>query len=67
VQLVEELNTATMTLPFNTKKDETERHDDDDVPCAAEMEHMLLSITIARAACSQGRVSRGQCDSAVAG
>ena len=30
VQLVEELNTATMTLPFNTKEDETERHDDDE-------------------------------------
>jgi hypothetical protein len=34
VQLVEELNTATMTVPFNTKEDETERHDDDAGACA---------------------------------
>jgi hypothetical protein len=27
MQLVEELNTATMRLPFHTKDDETERHD----------------------------------------
>ncbi len=30
MQLVEELNKATMTLPFNTKEDETERHDNDE-------------------------------------
>ncbi len=34
MQLVEELNTATMTVPFNTKEDETERHDDDAGACA---------------------------------